>query len=72
MYIVKCAMWYIILVTAFTNFVLDPNTGLQPIAWLGRMRGGPAAPPIGMSTKMQNKKKHVFSTSETFVCTAMG
>ena len=29
MYIVKCAMWYIILVTAFTNFVLDASTGLQ-------------------------------------------
>ena len=29
MYIVKCAMWYIILVTAFTNFLLDATTGLQ-------------------------------------------
>ena len=29
MYIVKCAMWYIILVTAFTNFFLDAITGLQ-------------------------------------------
>ena len=32
MCIVKYAMWYFILVTAFTNFVLDANTGLQPIA----------------------------------------
>ena len=29
MYIVKCAMWYNILVTAFTNNVLDATTGLQ-------------------------------------------
>ena len=29
MYIVKCAMWYIILVTAFTYFLLDATTGLQ-------------------------------------------
>ena len=29
MYIVRCAMWYIILVTAFTNFLLDATTGLQ-------------------------------------------
>ena len=28
MYIVKCAMWYIILVTAFTNFLLDATTGV--------------------------------------------
>ena len=29
MFIVKCAMWYNILVTAFTNFVLPATTGLQ-------------------------------------------
>ena len=29
MEIVKCAMWYIILVTAFTNFLLDATTSLQ-------------------------------------------
>ena len=29
MYIVKCALWYIILVTAFTNFFLHATTGLQ-------------------------------------------
>ena len=29
MYIAKYAMWYIILVTAFTNFVLDATAGLQ-------------------------------------------
>ena len=28
MHIVKCAVWYIILVTAFTNFLLDATTGL--------------------------------------------
>ena len=28
MYIVKCVMWYIILVTAFTNILLDATTGL--------------------------------------------
>ena len=28
MYIVKCAMWYVILVTAFTNFLLDATTSL--------------------------------------------
>ena len=28
MCIVKCAMWYIIFVTAFTNFLLDATTGL--------------------------------------------
>ena len=28
MYIAKCAMWYIILVTAFTNFLLDTTTAL--------------------------------------------
>ena len=78
MYVVKCAIWYIILVTTFTNFVLDTNTSLQPIAYPGRMRGGggggAAAPPLyGMSTKMQNKKKkHVFITSEIVVCTGMG
>ena len=30
MYIVKCHMWYIILVTRFSNFLLDATTGL---AW---------------------------------------
>ena len=29
MYIVKCVMWYIILVTAFTNFLLGDTAGLQ-------------------------------------------
>ena len=29
MYIVKCAKWYIILVTAITNFLLDATTSLQ-------------------------------------------
>ena len=29
MYIVKCAMRYIILVAAFTNFLLDATTSLQ-------------------------------------------
>ena len=29
MYFVKCAMRYIILVTAFTNFLLDATKGLQ-------------------------------------------
>ena len=29
MYIVKCVMWYTILVTAFTNFLLRDTTGLQ-------------------------------------------
>ena len=29
MYIVKCAMWYILLITAFVNFVLDATKGLQ-------------------------------------------
>ena len=29
MYIVKCAMWYNILVTAFNIFELDATTGLQ-------------------------------------------
>ena len=29
MHIVKYAMWYIILVTAFTNFLLDATIGLQ-------------------------------------------
>ena len=29
MYIVKYAMWYIIFVTAFTNFLLDATKGLQ-------------------------------------------
>ena len=28
MYIVKCAMWYVILVAAFTNFLLEATTGL--------------------------------------------
>ena len=28
MYVVKCAMWYIIIVTAFTSFLLDATTGL--------------------------------------------
>ena len=28
MYIVKCASWYIIFVTAFTNFLLDATTGI--------------------------------------------
>ena len=31
MYIVKYAMWYIIFVTAFTNFLLDATTDLT--AW---------------------------------------
>ena len=29
MYIAKCAMWYIILVTTFPDFLLDATTGLQ-------------------------------------------
>ena len=29
MHIVKYAMWYIIPVTAFTNFLLDATTGLE-------------------------------------------
>ena len=32
MHIVKYAMWCFMHVTAFANFVLDANTGLQPIA----------------------------------------
>ena len=35
-------------------------------------RGGAIAPPIGMSTKMQNgKKHHVFSTFETVLCSGV-
>ena len=34
--------------------------------------GGAIAPPIGMSTKMQNgKKHHVFSTFETVLCSGV-
>ena len=34
--------------------------------------GGARAPPIGMSTKMQNGKKHyVFSTFENVLCTGV-
>ena len=29
MHIVKCAMWYITFVAAFTNFLLDATAGLQ-------------------------------------------
>ena len=32
MHIVKCASWYITLITAFTNFLLDATTGLYT-AW---------------------------------------
>ena len=38
----------------------------------GGGRGGATAPPIGMSTKVQNgKKHHVFSTFETALCSGV-